>query len=66
MCPIQIYPRMPQMLQRYFISYLEYELNYGKCDILDSYAQNAPANVGCLQVANDGSCANCANGYVKS
>lgn len=54
------------MLKGYIISYLEYELNYGKCDILDSYAQNPPANIGCLQIGNDGSCANCANGYVKS
>lgn len=52
--------------QECFKCSLEYELNNGKCNILDSYTQNPPANIGCLQTANDGSCANCANGYIKS
>ena len=54
------------LCSRYLPSHSEFELANGKCNILNSYAQSPPTNMGCLQISADGSCSNCANGYIKS
>jgi hypothetical protein len=50
----------------YPFPHLEYELANGRCNILDSYASNPPTNIGCLLPNPDGTCSNCANGFIQS
>jgi hypothetical protein len=41
--------------------YLDYQLNTGRCDVLTG-VNNKPL-IGCLTLATNGNCVNCANGF---